>query len=495
MRVSLWFNLLLVASISFMSCGGGSGNDSSDTTSTADTAQGDSTGTTDAVTAGSTLASINNLEAGLQCHNSGEPAFLTLLEQVSVDGIIVVSPKFDAYTNDSDDSKSLDGYYVADKDGGPNSGLLLTISRTLNSDLQIGDEINVQGEAMEYYCRTQLKAVQVTPVTTGSQVTPTDISSEDMLDAEKVELLEGSLVRITDAVIEEKLDYGQYKLLGGAVIDDSPFLDFSMSLEVGTTIPSLVGVVNYSYKSYTIAPRIADDVPGATVEPTPIATEKTVAEVQQDAAGLSCHEAGDDPQFVNLSSGFAMKNLVVTMAKFDAYTNESDASKSLDGYYVADLAGGPYSGVMMVVPRDLGTDLSPGTVVDVKADATEFYCNTQIKAFELTTVSTDGEAPSPTVIDPNELTEDSSAEAHEGALVSIENAVVADGPNDYGEYTLESGAIIDNKYIGAELELNIGDTYMLTGIVHYAFGRYALEPRSIEDISLATAEEGDATTP
>jgi predicted extracellular nuclease len=454
-----------------------------------DTNQSDTTTATDSAQSGSSLASINGLQAGLACHNSGEPAFLTLLEQVSVDGIVVVSPKFDAFTHESDDTKSLDGYYVADKDGGPNSGLLLTIARPLNSDFQIGDEINVQGEAMEYYCRTQLKAVQVTPVTTGQSVNVTDIDSADMTDPEKVELLEGSLVRITDAVIEEELDYGQYKLIGGAVIDDSPFLEYNMSLEVGSTIPALVGVVNYSYKTYTIAPRISDDVPGATVEPPPVATEKTVAEVQQEQAGLSCHEAGDDPQFVNLSSGFSMKNLVVTMAKFDAYTNESDASKSLDGYYVADVAGGPYSGVMMVVPRDLATDLSLGAIVDVKADATEFYCNTQIKAFELTPVSTEGDAPTGTVINASDLNEAATAEAHEGSLVVLENAVVAEGPNDYGEYILDSGAVIDDKYAGEGFEMNIGDTYTLTGVVHYAYGRYSLEPRSMDDVQLSTPSE------
>ena len=57
----------------------------------------------------------------------------------------------------------------------------------------------------------------------------------------------------------------------------------------------------------------------------------------------------------------------------------------------------------MVVPRDLATDLSLGAIVDVKADATEFYCNTQIKAFELTPVSTEGDAPTGTVINATDL--------------------------------------------------------------------------------------------
>lgn len=478
---SLWSILLTTCSLTLIGCSGGGDSNPTDSSSSTDTNQSDTT------VSGPTLASINNLPAGLECHNSGEPAFLTLLDQVAVDGIVVVSQKFDAFTHETDDTKSLDGYYVADQDGGPNSGLLLSVSRTLNSDFQIGDEINVQGEAMEYYCRTQLKAIQITPVSTGLSVSVTDITSEDMVDASKVELLEGSLVRITDAVIEEELDYGQYKLLGGAVIDDSPFMDFNMSLEIGSTIPQLVGIVNYSYKSYTIAPRNAEDVPGATVEPPPVASEKTVAEIQQEADGLSCHENDTEPQFVNLSSGFSMTGLVVTMGKYDAYTNEDDASKSLDGYYVADAIGGPYTGVMMVVPRSMGTDLAIGTTVDIKADGTEYYCNTQVKAFELTETGS-GATVVATEIQGSDLTAAATAEAYEGMLVKIVDGLVAEGPNDYGEYTLDSGAIVHNKYFGDVLNLNIGDTVTLTGMVQYGFWHYTINPRGSEDIEGNTPE-------
>jgi hypothetical protein len=169
------------------------------------------------------------------------------------------------------------------------------------------------------------------------------------------------------------------------------------------------------------------------------------------------------------------------MEKFDVYINENDDLKFLDGYYVLDGTGNVYGGVMMVVPRGLGTNLALGAVVDVKADGTEFYCNTQIKAFELTEVSV-GDPVSAIEIAQADLLDAAVAEGYEGMFVTFTEAVVADGPNDYGDYTLDSGVVIDDKYVGEALSLSTGSTYVLHGMVHYAFGRYALLPRTTDDV-------------
>ncbi len=415
----------------------------------------------------------------------GDSPFITHIEGLSLEGIVVVSAKFDAFTPE-EEGNALDGYFVADQAGGTSAGALMVISRDLGSDFQIGDLLDIEGEAGEYYCMTQVSAAIAVKVGETDVPAPVDVTSAEFADGGG-EVHEGTLVRLQDVTATEALQYGETQLEGGAVIDDL-FMYGELNLPLNETITEIVGVVNYSYGNYRICPRSADDIVGVELVG---GQSMTVAEIQQMQAGLECGAgAGDEPMFTNLADGIMLTDVVVISPRFVAYDGNGDESKALDGYYVADQAGGMYSGVQLVVSKNEATDFQIGDLLSVEGSATDFYCNTQVSA-DVATMTGQGEAPAPSVVTAETFASAEEIEKYEGALVEIHDLVPAEGPNQWGEYEID-GVIIDDKFMYNELNFVVGETISkVVGIVNYSYGKYMILPRSADDIVVAAPETTD----
>lgn len=158
-----------------------------------------------------------------------------------------------------------------------------------------------------------------------------------------------------------------------------------------------------------------------------------------------------------------------------------------DTVFVQEPAGGPYSGIAIFTHGIFTGDLSPGDILDVQGNYSEFFENSQIY-LEDWTVTGSTDAPEPYVpAHPQHIsTEGELGELFEGVLVRVENVETIhtqpDCPHDYGEWTVSGGLRIDD--MGVKWAARLGDQFeSVTGPLNYSFGNFKIEPRFESDIA------------
>ena len=159
--------------------------------------------------------------------------------------------------------------------------------------------------------------------------------------------------------------------------------------------------------------------------------------------------------------------------------------------------GGPYSGIMVYIPTTAGDfPVQLGESLSVTGTVTEFYGNTELQVNDTTQIIRLG-VVSP--ITPTEITCDyldttltttlpwDSAEAYEGVLVKVNNAVVTDTLDANGNWQISDGTgyvYVNNNY---SYTPNLYDQLNVTGIVQTHYGLYKIRPRSDADFEFLNA--------
>ena len=151
--------------------------------------------------------------------------------------------------------------FVMDPAGGAYSGLVIyPAGATLTAS--IGDEVSFSGEVVEYYGKTEVSVSDSANFT----VTGTGTVSPEVISAvpSDWELYEGVLVTLGAAVTTDDPDqYGESPLDmdNDGVVDI--YLDnylYDAAVPSGTSFISITGVVDYSYGSFRVMPRDANDL-------------------------------------------------------------------------------------------------------------------------------------------------------------------------------------------------------------------------------------------
>lgn len=211
-----------------------------------------------------------------------------------------------------------------------------------------------------------------------------------------------------------------------------------------------------------------------------------VKDLQMLADGLNCPEG---TAFLNLQDGVVLKGVVVTAASYAA-------TDKLMGFFVADAAGGEYSGIKVVVDNTGNPPaVAVGDVLDLEGSVKEYYCVTEFEASKMTKKSS-GAVPVVTTVAASDIPADNAAsEKWEGVLVKVENATVT-GVDNYGGFTLEGGTQVDNDILG-EMPLPKADCAYtsLTGVIDYTYSKYRLLPRTEADLVLDPNVTCDEETP
>ncbi len=156
--------------------------------------------------------------------------------------------------------------------------------------------------------------------------------------------------------------------------------------------------------------------------------------------------------------------------------------------------GGPYSGIMVYVPASLGTfPVNLGDSLTVTGTVSEYYDNTELGVADTNDIARQGTTTLPPVaivtcdyLDTTATTTIpwDSAEAYEGVLVQVKNAVVDSALNAAGNFQIGDGtgyAYVRNNYSYTPA---VGDYLNVTGIVHTHYNYYKLRPRTVDDIEL-----------
>jgi len=369
------------------------------------------------------------------------------------------------------------GYFaVQEPDGGEYSGLLVFTFEDVIVEVDVtpGQVVTVAGTVTEYYDMTELTLSAASDLeVTGSAAVPepVQLTAADLAEGTG-EPWESVLVELTSpqAVTEGVNQYGDWRIDGVKIC--STCYTPEPEPTAGQAVESLVGIVLYDYGEYCIAPRDASDVVLGEVGPV-------------ETVDISDIQQGNVP-----AGPIRLEDVVVTSPVSEAYS-----SCEWRGFYVQNQAGGAYSGIYVAfLDADLpGFSVNVGDVVNLEGNYEEFYDLSEIKLaaaddYEVTGTAT---PPDPIVIDA--CIDDATLETYESVLVQVVDAEVTDenpdGPtDDYGEFQVGGCLRVDDMFMNdacggstTSPEPPLGTVMTVTGLVHYAYGNYKLEPRGQSD--------------
>lgn len=179
------------------------------------------------------------------------------------------------------------GFFLQDGNG-PWSGVYVYYDNAdFNATLNRGDEVEIIGKVSEYYEKTEMtELVSATVISTGNAVpAPISLSTANVPD----EQYEGVLVSVTNAVVTDTtLGFGEILVddgSGACRVDDKLYSYWVDMTPYPDTTYQLTGIVDYSFDTYKILPRDADDfvkglasvgsnnISGLEVYPNPVSNE------------------------------------------------------------------------------------------------------------------------------------------------------------------------------------------------------------------------------
>jgi len=148
----------------------------------------------------------------------------------------------------------------------------------------------------------------------------------------------------------------------------------------------------------------------------------------------------------------------------------------------------PWCGIFVYQPT---YEPNPGDSVIITADIIEYYGMTEVQnlsSYEV--VNTGNPVPAPLNITPGDLAGGCSAtgEQYKGLLVKLTNVICTDTANTRNEWYVTDFSYtdtcqIDDLIIDIDPLPALGDTFLsITGICHYSYGEYEIDPRSMSEI-------------
>jgi hypothetical protein len=447
--------------------------------------------------------SIKALQLASEALGCDANGFTNVLATANVKNVIVTSGKYDAFTSTTGGT-NLDGYYIADQDGGQWSGVNLVVARTEGTNLQPGDVVDVTGELTDRFCNTQLKSSSLQVVGTLAAPAPVDVAAPASWEP-----YEGMLVRVSGVKVTEALSGGRYVLEGGLVVDHE--FDFFLSMEVGKSY-DVVGQINFPFNQYRIQPRSADDVvklsvvtPDADGGPIGDAPDggsdggdisvpglTSISTIQGGALSLGCKAAGGD--FQNGASNLSVSGVITTTGW--------SASATRTAYGLSDGSSNPKSGIILTLLKSTNPQWAVGDTVLVKGGHLEFFCESQLTGDSAATSGVGIALPVAPKLDGL----GSDPEQWEGVVVDLTNVTVASNGDfsKFGEFTVGGGLIVDSVIMGkgAIAQPAVGKKWAsVRGLVRWSFGKWHLSPITAGDFvneagpADPTPDAGDGGSP
>jgi len=157
------------------------------------------------------------------------------------------------------------------------------------------------------------------------------------------------------------------------------------------------------------------------------------------------------------------------------------------GYYISMPEGGAWKGILVY---DNTHNPAPGTWISVTGQVWEYYGLTEIRnVTNYQVLSVGNPIPEAEAV----TTAQASSEPYEGVLVRLQNAVVTQEINQYSEWAVSDGSgnciindvFFDQIQLGSMIAMGVlFDS--ITGIGHYSYGIYNVNPRSPADVIINT---------
>jgi len=166
-----------------------------------------------------------------------------------------------------------------------------------------------------------------------------------------------------------------------------------------------------------------------------------------------------------------------------------------DSFYVAEAAGGQYSGIWVIGMDATGlAPFVPGDLLDIRGiyyedDSPPSFGNGTIFASQLTKVGT-GTLPAPATVNVAEVNTDGSlAESYEGCLVQVQNVTVSNADAGHGDFLVKQASGAEELLVSPKFDDNYNydpaaeDAFSeITGVMEYSYTEFRLQPRSCSDL-------------
>jgi len=151
-------------------------------------------------------------------------------------------------------------------------------------------------------------------------------------------------------------------------------------------------------------------------------------------------------------------------------------------FFITSTTSGAWNGLFIY-----GSDAYPmiGDAIEITGTVTEYYGFTELGAVTSSVITSSGnQVPEPIDILTGDLQISDSAEQYESMLVKLNDVVVTQAPNSYGEWYVDDGSgecQIDDEIFA--WDTNIGDEFSyIIGVVDYSYDEYAVNPRQSDDL-------------
>jgi len=425
-------------------------------------ATGETTADTTAPDIVTTAGSVKAAQVEAESVTCDPAGFVDVNPQASIQNVVVTTPKFDASPNEDG---IIDGYYVADQDGGAYSGILLRVPAAVRPAVELvpGDVIDVTGQLKEVFCWTQIEVTTITAKSKVAAPSPLIVGNPPDIAGEAYESM---LVTVKDVTIAAASANGGFKFTPGDI-----GIGFSFPGFIGLTIGQvydITGVVRLNFNAYQLVPRGPADVVLKSV------TTGGISDIQGSAISMTC--ANPDTQFVNGAAGIQLNGIVAVGNHYITGT--------LDGYVITDGTQDPYSGILVNISNTPKTTFQVGDEVRITGDHQEFYCNSQIRVSSMEKTGGPTALPAPVSLAKSPSAED--LEKHEGMLVEMTGIVAGAYNADKRAVTTDAGVDIDYGIMGpTEFDDGAaiaGKTATVRGIIRFSRGSYRISPRNAADM-------------
>ncbi|MBX3229083.1 MAG: amidohydrolase family protein [Labilithrix sp.] len=158
------------------------------------------------------------------------------------------------------------GFFVQDATATELGGLFV-FTGSAQPGVKVGNEVDVEGDYIEFDGTSELTNPKVTVVDAGTTLAIAPIAVPADYDGSGGEKLEGMLcaidgpVAVTDANPDAPLDFDELVVTGGVRVDDFVWRELDNTFPVGTTFAKVVGICHWSHGNRKIYPRFDADLP------------------------------------------------------------------------------------------------------------------------------------------------------------------------------------------------------------------------------------------
>jgi len=150
-------------------------------------------------------------------------------------------------------------------------------------------------------------------------------------------------------------------------------------------------------------------------------------------------------------------------------------AKSESSYFLQDSIGA-WNGIYVY---DTNDSLVVGNRISITAIVAEYYSATQLNSVSNLSVLSSEFTNLPATVNADLV----NTEAYEGVLVTVDTLQCLTEANSYGESELfDSLDTLVTDDLFYEFTPTVGSYYQVTGVIHYSYGNYKVNPRSASDI-------------